>query len=160
MQRLTSFLFGCVVGGIVVIAALKYHLVRADDGLHLVAKMPPQFANTYVDIREFGFEQWQAHPELAVALGVRRPDGTAGRGGSAVAAQVGRRVLPRPEPLTSQRPDSRHAVEPARGPTRLTDHLADITRTVCRTIKRRDGASRYSPREPHGMGTRRMRDGW
>jgi hypothetical protein len=69
MQRLTSFLLGCIVGGVLVTAALKFHVVRASSGWHFVPKVQAQFADTYVDIRTFGFPQWQEHPQLAVALG-------------------------------------------------------------------------------------------
>jgi hypothetical protein len=68
VQRIVSFLFGCIVGGIIATAALKYHVVRADDGLHVVPKAQAQFAHAYVDIRQFGFDQWQAHPDVALAL--------------------------------------------------------------------------------------------
>jgi hypothetical protein len=69
MRHLSSFLLGCVVGGILVTTALKSHVVRATSGWHVVPKVQAQFADTYVDIRTFGFEQWRAHPQLAVALG-------------------------------------------------------------------------------------------
>jgi hypothetical protein len=58
-----------IVGALGATAALKYHVVRAQDGLHVVAKTQASFADTYVDIRQFGFEQWQAHPGVALALG-------------------------------------------------------------------------------------------
>jgi hypothetical protein len=69
MQRLTSFLLGCVVGGILVTMALKFHVVRAASGWHFVPKVQAEFAGTYVDIRSFGFQQWQEHPQLALAIG-------------------------------------------------------------------------------------------
>lgn len=69
MQRLTSFLLGCVVGGVLVTMALKFHVVRASSGWYFVPKVQAEFADAYVDIRSFGFQQWQEHPQLAMAIG-------------------------------------------------------------------------------------------
>lgn len=68
MPRLGSFLGGVVVGGAAVFVGLKYHVVRATDGVHLVPKVQAQFDEAYVDIRKFGFEDWNKHRSLAVAM--------------------------------------------------------------------------------------------
>lgn len=68
MGRLGSFIGGIVVGGVAVYVGLKYHVVRANDGFHLVPKLQAQFDDAYVDIRQFGFEDWNKHRSLAVAM--------------------------------------------------------------------------------------------
>lgn len=68
MGQLGSFLGGIVVGGVAVFVGLKYHVVRANDGVHLVPKLQAQFDEAYVDIRKFGFEDWNKHRGLAVAM--------------------------------------------------------------------------------------------
>ena len=68
MKRMTSFLAGIVLGGCLATVALKYHIVRASDGHHWIPKAAAQFSGAYVDIREFGLEDWQQRPELAIAI--------------------------------------------------------------------------------------------
>ena len=66
--RISTFLFGCVAGGLFVFGALKYHLIKADDGMHLVPKMGATFQETYLDVRGFGAGDWSEHAEVAAAL--------------------------------------------------------------------------------------------
>lgn len=68
MARLGSFLGGILVGGVGVFIGLKYHVVRATDGVHLVPKLQAQFDEAYVDIRKFSFDDWNKHRSLAVAM--------------------------------------------------------------------------------------------
>jgi hypothetical protein len=68
MSRLWPFLFGIVVGIVLLHTAMTYHIVRATDGFHVVAKSPARLAQSYVDIRGFGFSDWSGHPQLASAL--------------------------------------------------------------------------------------------
>ena len=68
MGRLGSFIGGVVIGGVAVFVGLKYHVVRANDGFHLVPKLQAQFDEAYVDIRQFGFEDWNEHQTLAIAM--------------------------------------------------------------------------------------------
>jgi hypothetical protein len=68
MERLTSFLLGVVVGAVLCFGSLKYHVVRANDGVHLVPKLSSSFGDTYVDIRKFGLSDWDQHRALAVAI--------------------------------------------------------------------------------------------
>jgi hypothetical protein len=68
MRRLMTFFMGMVTGGVLLYGALNYHLVRAQDGLHFVAKIDPQLAATYVDIRNFTVTDWTQHANLAAAL--------------------------------------------------------------------------------------------
>lgn len=68
MGRFYNFLLGVVVGFALYHAVLNYHVIRASDGFHLVAKRPPRLTEAYVDIRNFGWEDWQQHPQVIVAL--------------------------------------------------------------------------------------------
>ena len=68
MGRFGAFVLGLVVGGLSVFGALHYHVVRAHEGVHVIPKMNSTFSETYVDIREFGFEEWNQHRELAFAI--------------------------------------------------------------------------------------------
>lgn len=68
MRRLPTFLFGIVVGGLLIYGCLHYHLINAPTGLHLVPKLNSTLAATYVDIRGFGLSDWTNHQEIAGAL--------------------------------------------------------------------------------------------
>jgi hypothetical protein len=68
MGRVYLFLAGVVVGGVAVFGSLKYHVVRADDGVYLVAKTTSNFGEIYVDVREFSPMDWTEHKDLAVAM--------------------------------------------------------------------------------------------
>ncbi len=68
MGRLYTFLLGVVVGFGLYHAALHFHVVYAADGLHLIAKQPPRLAEMYVDVRQFGWADWQKRPALLLAI--------------------------------------------------------------------------------------------
>jgi len=68
MGRLGSFAFGVFVGAGLVFGSLKYHAVRAVDGVHVVPKISATFEDAYVDIRQFGPTDWDQHRTLAAAL--------------------------------------------------------------------------------------------
>ena len=68
MGRMGSFLFGVIVGAGLVFGSLKYHAVRAADGVHFVPKVASTFEDAYVDIRKFGPTDWDEHRALAAAL--------------------------------------------------------------------------------------------
>lgn len=68
MGRFGTLLFGVLLGAILMFVTLKFHVVRANDGFHLVPKITADLGEAYVDIRTFGYEQWQQHPALAAAL--------------------------------------------------------------------------------------------
>lgn len=63
-----KFLMGFVIGGATVLGALRYHVVRANDGVHFVPKMSATLAETYVDIRKYSSKDWSEHPTVAAAL--------------------------------------------------------------------------------------------
>lgn len=68
MSRIGVLLLGIVLGAAGMFTALKYHVVRADDGVHLIPKMSSDFTDVYVDIRPFTVTDWNEHRGLAVAL--------------------------------------------------------------------------------------------
>jgi hypothetical protein len=68
MSRLSSFLFGMVAGAALLQGVTTYHIVRASDGFHIIAKQPARLGETYVDIRAFTMTDWAARPQLASAL--------------------------------------------------------------------------------------------
>jgi len=67
-ERITGFIFGLIIGAVLCYVGLKYHVVRSDDGVHLVAKVNAEFSEAYVDIREFTLTDWDNHRSLALAL--------------------------------------------------------------------------------------------
>lgn len=68
MPRIFSFLMGAAVGALLCYGATNYHVVRADDGIHLINKQRARLAEAYVDVREFGVGDWASHTDLAAAL--------------------------------------------------------------------------------------------
>ena len=68
MRRLSSFLLGMATGAALLYVAMNYHVLRAGDGFHLVAKQSPRLSDTFVDIRDFSVADWASHPQLAAAL--------------------------------------------------------------------------------------------
>jgi hypothetical protein len=68
MRRLPTFIFGMVVGGLLIYLALNYHLIRAKDGLHLVPKVSATLADTYVDVRSFRPGNFVSHRDVVTAL--------------------------------------------------------------------------------------------
>lgn len=67
-SALGSFLFGLVLGGGLVYFGLVYHLVQSEDGFHLVPKLQPTFAESYVDVRKFSAADWANHRNLVMAI--------------------------------------------------------------------------------------------
>jgi hypothetical protein len=68
MPRIFSFLLGAAAGIMLCFAATNFHVVRAQDGFHLVHKQRARLAEAYIDVREFGVGDWGQHAELAAAL--------------------------------------------------------------------------------------------
>lgn len=68
MNRVSSFLMGAVIGGALVFGAVKFHLVRASEGFHLVPRLDSGLGDVYVDIRHFSLTDWSNHRALAAAI--------------------------------------------------------------------------------------------
>ncbi len=68
MGKIYAFLLGALAGFGLYHVASSYHVVRADSGLHLAPKLSQSLAETYVDIRHYGVDDWAKHPEVAAAV--------------------------------------------------------------------------------------------
>ena len=68
MKRLSSFLAGVVVGAVGLYWVMTFHVVRANDGLHVVRKVTCGLSDAYVDIREFNSADWYRHTGLSLAV--------------------------------------------------------------------------------------------
>lgn len=68
MSRLSSFILGFIVGAVSLYVAISFHIVRAEDGHHLVPKTSLGFSDTYVDIRGYTISDWREHVPLAQAI--------------------------------------------------------------------------------------------
>jgi hypothetical protein len=68
MKGFAPFLIGAVVGGGAVFASLSYHFVQTKDGLQMIPKLSPTFAEAYVDVRPFTPADWQQHKSLTAAI--------------------------------------------------------------------------------------------
>lgn len=68
MNRVFIFFLGVIVGAFAHYGALNYHVVRADDGYHLIPKISSGMTETYVDIRQFEPSDWNQHKTLESAI--------------------------------------------------------------------------------------------
>ncbi len=69
MGKLKPFLFGALFGAGTVFIGLQYHIVQSHEGVRVVPRTPQHAIGlAYVDIRNWGTEQWSDRPELARAL--------------------------------------------------------------------------------------------
>ncbi|MDG1893720.1 MAG: hypothetical protein P8J37_02310 [Fuerstiella sp.] len=69
MGKFKPFLFGALLGAGVVFIGLQYHIVQSHEGVRVVPRTPQHAIGlAYVDIRNWGAEQWTDRPELARAL--------------------------------------------------------------------------------------------
>jgi len=68
MNCFFAFLLGIAVGAFGHYAALNFHMVRADDGFHVIPKIAPRMGEVYVDIRQFDLSDWNNHKSLATAI--------------------------------------------------------------------------------------------
>jgi hypothetical protein len=68
MNRIGTFFLGFLIGAVTIYAALHYHIVRTHGGVELIPKVTSTLSETYVDIRDFGFQEWSQHQTLAAAI--------------------------------------------------------------------------------------------
>jgi hypothetical protein len=68
MRSLSTFVFGMIVGATLLFVGLRYHVVRAQDGFHLIPKSSARINEPYVDIRNFSVADWEQHQALAMAI--------------------------------------------------------------------------------------------
>ena len=65
---MSRFLFGMITGAALLFLAMHYHVVRGNEGVHLVPKISNNLSDVYVDTREFGLGDWKNHKPLAAAI--------------------------------------------------------------------------------------------
>jgi hypothetical protein len=94
MSRLSTFLMGMVAGAGLLQAATNYHVVRASDGFHVIAKQPARLSETYVDIRRFTMSDWASRPQLATALVQANQQQLLGDSAAATAQEQADQLLP------------------------------------------------------------------
>jgi len=68
MGRLGTFVLGALIGGALIFAAQRYHVLRTDKGVELVPKLSANFSDTYVDIRGYTAADWAQRKALTAAL--------------------------------------------------------------------------------------------
>ena len=68
MQRFYTFVVGAVAGATLCLGLMNFHIVRAQDGWHLVQKHHARIGQVYVDTRQFGASDWINNADLATAL--------------------------------------------------------------------------------------------
>jgi hypothetical protein len=68
MRRVYGFVFGIGFGILACLGATNFHIVRAQDGFHLVQKQNARLGQAYVDTRQFNATDWAEHPELVASL--------------------------------------------------------------------------------------------
>lgn len=68
MSKIINFFFGCVCGAAGLYTAMHFHVVRSNEGHHLIPKAQLALDDTYVDTRAFGLQEWQHHGALAAAI--------------------------------------------------------------------------------------------
>lgn len=66
--RIACFFAGLFVGAVMIYCGLKFHIVRADDGIHFVPKLSAKLSEAYIDVREWDITQWNEHRGLAAAI--------------------------------------------------------------------------------------------
>lgn len=68
MSRLSTFIFGIVVGAIGIVVSENYYVVRSKESFHLVPKVAARLEIPYRDIRQYTVEDWQNDQSLALAI--------------------------------------------------------------------------------------------
>ena len=83
-----------VAGAALLQGVTTYHVVRAPDGFHFVAKQPPRLGETFVDIRAFTMTDWAARPQLASALVQANQQQLLGDSAATALQQQAKQLLP------------------------------------------------------------------
>ncbi len=64
MRKLMAFLLSVALGGVLVIIAYEFHIVRTPKGVELVRKQASDWRDAYVDVRGWSPKEWAGHPKL------------------------------------------------------------------------------------------------
>lgn len=68
MNRFTTFFIGTIVGAVLMFVSLKYSIIRAGDGHHVIRKSTATLSSVYIDIREFTAGDWRDNMRLAADI--------------------------------------------------------------------------------------------
>ncbi len=68
MGRLITLLAGILIGAILMYIGFNYHVVVTEKTYYMIPKKKAQLADVYVDIREWGIQEWARKPALAEAV--------------------------------------------------------------------------------------------
>jgi hypothetical protein len=68
MNKFTTLLFGLAIGAALMFVSLKYYVVRASDGFHMVPKTTANLSLIYSDIRDFTVDDWKKNKELMIDI--------------------------------------------------------------------------------------------
>ncbi len=68
MRPTYIFIFGIGLGVLGCLATMNFHVVRAQDGFHLVQKQHARLGQAYVDTRQFSDTDWTQNPELVASI--------------------------------------------------------------------------------------------
>jgi len=80
MSHLKLLIIGFLTGSLCSFAVLEFHIVRAEDGFHVVPRSPaPSIRLAYSDIRDWSTDNWTEYPELIRALHESDADDLIGR---------------------------------------------------------------------------------
>ncbi|WP_339750082.1 hypothetical protein [uncultured Rubinisphaera sp.] len=68
MTKLIALFAGILIGGVLVYTGFNYHIVKTDQATYMISKQKSELADVYVDIRDWDYQIWAKHPNLAQAM--------------------------------------------------------------------------------------------
>lgn len=68
MDKFSTFFAGLLVGAALMFGGLKYHIVRAEDGFHMVPKTTASLGSIYADVRLYTVDDWKENQDLMVDI--------------------------------------------------------------------------------------------
>lgn len=68
MRKLSNLLIGILLGGGTVFLLSQYHLIRANDGFHMIPRQDASYVDVCVDVRNWDASKWHEHSELMRSL--------------------------------------------------------------------------------------------
>lgn len=74
MGKLYMLLLGMVIGFGICMVAMTYHIVYANDGVHLIAKIPARLEQPFVDLRGMSPQELAENPKLVAAIHAAKKD--------------------------------------------------------------------------------------
>jgi hypothetical protein len=68
LRGLFLIVLGAVLGCGITIVAFRWHVVRANDGWHMIASGTSMPVDCFADVREWTPNEWADHPQLATSM--------------------------------------------------------------------------------------------